>query len=249
MMTTSHAAALLLFLSFVSTTSAVGRPGHASCSCLSTAGVANLTFTSDATAAGVGFSEYGVGCKAHDLDVLSPDCTNSTELYCPNEWCYVDAESCDISHASSTFSDGTYSYATCGYIDQWAGRNAKELLRGSTLRAVIMGNTGGWMGSYCDGFKGLIGTRPVCRGPLLDFVYDLEAEAGVTLDFSPDLPAEVYNASAHLGIGTSKLFNACVLAVGMGYVDICIGAFSHTPARPICSRYVSRPVLFDDRVW
>jgi hypothetical protein len=41
---------------------------------------------------------------------------------------------------------GYYSFATCGYLDTYTS----TLKQAFELRAVIIGNSGGWLGTYCD---------------------------------------------------------------------------------------------------
>ena len=231
---------LAALLSAVPTTADDG--GHASCACLSDEKVANFTFASAAISAGAGAAGYGAGCAAHDEGVLSPDCTTDDdvqELYCASQWCYVDTATCDVEHSISTFSNGAtyYSYATCGYLDYWKRSLSAEQLAGTTLRAVLLGNTGGWMGSYCEGATGLVGTESTCTGPMVGFVRDLGAAADFTVEFLEDFPTEVHEACARLGISTSKAFTPCAFATGLGYVDICIAAMSNVEERAQYTAY------------
>lgn len=222
---------LLLFL-FPASTAA---DGHATCTCLSSPKVENFTFTSAATSVGAGSAGYGVGCAAHDDGVLGPDCTNedSEAAYCPSKWCYVDPAACAVEHSSSSFTKYVrfYSYATCGYMDFWKSSLATEELEGASVRVAVLGNTGGWMGSYCEDAAGLLGTESTCSGPIFDFVRDLEDYAGFTLEFIEDWPTEVYEACERLGVTMTKAFTPCAVATGLGYVDMCIGAMSVTAGR------------------
>ena len=152
---------------------AAADPGSVLCPCLSSAGVGGLSFDRAVP------SGYGVSCVAHDLGFLA-ECTDNRSLaaYCESQWCYVDPNNCTVEHSRSSYSDGWYSYATCGFRDEWESALAQKAFAGRTLTAVLIGNTGGWMGSYCTNKSGLIGGLSECQGPLLDFMTDLQAAAG-----------------------------------------------------------------------
>ena len=182
---------------------------------------------------------YGGLCTKHDLDFL-PECIDpslrATSPYCEAAWCYVDQRNCTLAFASnSTLYYRPYSYATCGYRDLWKAANARLTLQGQTLRVVVLGNTGGWKGSFCPGRAGQIGSQEECRGPMVDFFQRIQALAGFQTTYLSTFPAEVDQLAARMGL--SSQFDVCTLATGLGYVDVCIGAFTQNSKRSDWSHF------------
>lgn len=89
-----------------------------------------------------------------------------------------------------------------------------------------MVNTGGYRGAY----KKADGTR---YGPQVDFVAYLAKtysfklqEVTIPVELETDLKVTLSNST----------FTRCVAAVGMGFVDICVGSFDETARRLSLSR-------------
>jgi hypothetical protein len=67
----------------------------------------------DSTVRGVDFRTYGIGCGAHNDANSSHLCED--EEWCDYQWCYVDAENCELDHSPSMLHPFvSYSYAACG---------------------------------------------------------------------------------------------------------------------------------------
>ena len=108
-------------------------------------------------------SAYGVGCSAHDAAAsIVEECSGSSKpAYCHREWCYVNVSCFDVFHPSHHMI-GTgiaRSYQACGELPiQYFGKtkagahpsSEHKELKGTTLRAFMLNNSGGWKGSFLD---------------------------------------------------------------------------------------------------
>eukprot|EP00951_Prasinocladus_malaysianus_P011399 scaffold84080_cov39-Prasinocladus_malaysianus.AAC.1 len=63
------------------------------------------------------------------------------------------------------------------------------------------------------------------------------AEAGYIINYT-DVPPWVTNQS-----GFSSSFTNCVYAVGLGYLDMCVGDFTITPERISMARFVTTKIM------
>ena len=101
-----------------------------------------------------------------------------------------------------------------------------------------MTNSGGWKGSYYDRNEG-------CSGPTWSLVNDVIQRTGsvpnVSMTFYGGPLANYPGAYPEQVIDQvnrdqqTSAFTACAYATGMGFVDICVGAFTATPARDLLS--------------
>lgn len=164
---------------------------------------------------------------------------NPPEDWCGDAWCYVSSD-CTLAKKLSRSRLGRhYSYAQCGYLDRFTSvyvesRNFDR----QVINVVLMTNSGGWKGSYCE-------RDGRCSGPthrlLEDLVQRTGAIANVTATFYGGPLADYPGAYAEQVMEPvrrdqqTSAFTACLYATGMGYVDICIGAFTATPARDLLS--------------
>jgi len=173
---------------------------------------------------------YGLGCGQHDAasPQVRPECASSTAApaSCNATWCYVRVEQCSLSAPVTWSTDGLVrSYETCGSLDPYSLYQLIDDLNGISLRVVWLTDSAGWKGSYCseDG---------PCSGLIPAFVehlstrLDLQLEV-VTLPY-PDFVLRQLDSS-YGPTGTS--FDACAIASGLGYVDLCIGSFESSSQR------------------
>eukprot|EP00403_Amphidinium_massartii_P026122 CAMPEP_0178405998 /NCGR_PEP_ID=MMETSP0689_2-20121128/18687_1 /TAXON_ID=160604 /ORGANISM="Amphidinium massartii, Strain CS-259" /LENGTH=551 /DNA_ID=CAMNT_0020027029 /DNA_START=171 /DNA_END=1822 /DNA_ORIENTATION=- len=188
-------------------------------------------------------SSYGIGCKAHD-EVSSPveRClSDAPPEFCALEWCYLAANTpCELSNDiswSSLFPGMRYSYETCGAFNAFRTYDLESRLRGSTLKVVYLTNSGGWKGADC--------TEEICYGPVVRYLSTIFRQYQVNLEVlatfgsgddyyvnldNPPFSEEVMAAIAKerpgdIERGKVSGFNACVIATGLGYVDLCIATF------------------------
>jgi hypothetical protein len=114
----------------------------------------------------VSLSTYGRGCAAHDqircttsmqpagcdptIIPVPAGCSSVVSNWCQHSWCYVDPNECAVSATHSNVLPGrTYSFATCGDLDDRQDMSAVETsLRGRVLRVMYRRNSAGWIGSY-----------------------------------------------------------------------------------------------------
>jgi len=186
-------------------------------------------------------NSYGLGCTQHDLGTEScaevdecttkfpvpPDCEKS---YCQRSWCYVDARNCNVYHSVNKRGINPhihYSYATCGHMDSFTYAERRKALRGKTLQVALNSNTGGWMGAYNP--QGSFSTQAsLWTGPLVEFLKDAAHRGGFELNVTR--PPAWLEANAQRFFGQSS-FDYCVYATSLGYLDLCVAAYTITDKR------------------
>ena len=186
-------------------------------------------------------TEYGVNCAPHDLyqPVCSnvEDCTTLIPLpadcdksFCQRSFCFVDPQNCSLYHkASSLYPNVHYSYATCGHMDSFTFTERRKSLQDQTLQVAINSNTGGWMGAYHpEGSFATANQGAQWTGPMVEFLKDAATRGGFRLNITSP-PIWLQHESAKF-FGDSS-FDACVYATSLGYLDLCIGAYTITDKR------------------
>ena len=183
----------------------------------------------------VNVSSYGVGCDMHDLN--SQQCkeyTNclSSRIYvtdecedvgCNKYWCFIDKDNCNLMYNQSLmYRNSYYSYATCGYIDIYNNPYDYSHLNGTTIRVALNSNTGGWKGAYNP--EGSFAQNDLWYGPLVDFVDYAALEGGFNINLTRP-PEWIQNYSEDY-FARSSLFDYCTYAVALGYIDLCVSAYS-----------------------
>ena len=84
------------------------------------------------------------------------------------------------------------------------------------LKVGYRSNTGGWKGAYHPlGNKGLPARDEMWTGPSVEFAAELVKAAGAVINIT-DIPQAIIARS-----GSSSVFNQCVYAVSLGYLDMC----------------------------
>ena len=141
---------------------------------------------------GINVDTYGIGCSKHDeltsacdLSQVDPTCAGVVPTpahcgeefaWCSNAWCYVDMANCQLTQETSAYfptSLRSYSYATCGYSDEYFnGRRSAVAMRGAVLRVGFLRNSGGWQGSYHP--VGHYTRDDEWEGPMVDLAHTLE---------------------------------------------------------------------------
>ena len=183
---------------------------------------------------------FGIGCAAHDgateaCTQRDPNCVEivptpvncpATYNWCSNPWCYVD-QGCQLTHSTSSFFPTSlrhYSYAACGYRDEWTdGMHSGDSLRGSVLRVGFLSNTGGWKGAYHPIGNGVRDGE--WYGPVVDLLQHVASDGGFTLNIT-DAPSELKKNAR-----STSSFTQCVFATATGHLDLCIALFTMTEAR------------------
>lgn len=203
--------------------------------------------------------DYGIGCAPHTKNRST--CSGENFHYCGHSWCYINQSLCTRAtpnqtnnpfalevrelptYTSQLIPPREYSYETCGYM----GSETYELagfLSSFNLRVVYMTNSGGWKGSYCTT------NHTECTGTMAMFLNQVMQQGGVTKEDvfihtgggfmneswwpGPLVKRQVFADNP----SETSYFNMCVYATAMGYVDMCIGAFSITSKRMELSRFI-----------
>ena len=212
------------------------------CPC-ATSGLPAISAAESAEYPDIDTGSYGIGCGKHDVGTAvcnrkSTDTTcirvmpvplhcSADDSWCGASWCYVNTSGCQLTHAPSDYFPSSlrfYSYATCGYADEFAnGKRAAEALRGSVLRVGFLSNSGGWQGAYNP--SGHHARDEAWHGPMVTLIQTLEAKLGVHINIS-SAPSSVYDAS-----GSSSTFSQCVFATSLGFLDLCVAMFTITDQR------------------
>ena len=206
-------------------------------------------------------AKYGIGCKPHDLDaavcqseacdtsILPQDKCAENQEWCQRSFCWVDPDNCDLLHKPSLYyRHRYYSYATCGFMDFWTAGKRVESLRGDTLRVAFNSNTGGWKGA--SNLEGSFAVNAQWKGPIVEFINNAAFRGGFTINVTAP-PAYLQAGSQQFFGGTSS-FDFCVYAASLGYVDLCVAAYSITDRRASATTFFETSddpiylVTFDD---
>jgi len=180
---------------------------------------------------------YGLNCLKHDLNsskcskICEPNALNYQECKksgCELSWCYVNEKSCNLVYSQShVYEDSQYSMATCGYVDGKKDLYDFSALKGKTLNVALNSNSGGWKGAYNP--EGPFAMNNLWEGPALEFVQHAASQGGFILNYTKP-PEWIYNYSREY-FGSDSLFDYCVYAVGLGYLDLCIASYTFTTKR------------------
>ena len=158
-------------------------------------------------------------------------------------WSWCEREICGfVTRVTFTQIGRFYSYSQCGYLDRFTSEYVEgRTFQGQLLNVVVMTNSGGWKGSYCTGEDG----ESSCSGPTWSLVNDVIQRSGaiqnLTMTFFGGPLANYPQAYAQQVMDQvtrdqqTSAFTACAYATGMGYVDVCIGAFTAKPSRDLLS--------------
>lgn len=194
------------------------------------------------TSDGVCFpAAYGSdGCRTYDGVVAgtsksgTPECTPTLAKpappWCEASWCWVDASNCERPYGSTSFFAGsphsslTYSYETCGNINQFTDSRRTDYLKGRTLRASFPGNSGSGytIMTVPAGATGVGGTAR--DGSIVRLFAQLMLDYGMNW-------VEVPVSAESKAFSPKSSFTACVHEVALNGTDICVGNFWPTADR------------------
>ena len=186
--------------------------------------------------------DYGNdGCRQYDLNLNISGCdVKNPAPWCDKAWCWIDPANCTSPNGqsgffpSSTFtsSDGTtrpltYSYATCGNLDEYErDKKLRQLQAFGPLRVSFPGNSGSGY-TVTDAKVGEAGAGNTRRdGSVLRFFETTMAAHGVDW-------YEVPRSASSSAFGTihSSSFTACTHEVALNRSDVCVGNLWPTPFR------------------
>jgi len=195
---------------------------------------------------------YGYACGAHDLGPNAhSDCKQMDQQpeWCSESWCYVDPSDCaaDFSRSQEGNRTQAYSYATCGSRDHFSEMHAAMKAIKTDLRLHFLANSGGWKGNYCDVPGPASCDKENDAGPAGGPVHQMVRDILTPLNVGMDNVQPIHHYATRIG----SVFDKCVNATGMGFLDICIGAFAMTPDRIKLSKFVeieAEPVYLVTRV-
>eukprot|EP00592_Proboscia_alata_P003454 CAMPEP_0194370198 /NCGR_PEP_ID=MMETSP0174-20130528/18482_1 /TAXON_ID=216777 /ORGANISM="Proboscia alata, Strain PI-D3" /LENGTH=610 /DNA_ID=CAMNT_0039147505 /DNA_START=50 /DNA_END=1879 /DNA_ORIENTATION=- len=190
---------------------------------------------------------YGTGCRPHDVQSVScsdvdecrsvvPVPLDCDKSWCQRSWCYVDPENCvlqssslGITHVNNPLSatQRRWSYATCGHMDSFTSGDRLKSLKGETLKVAYNSNSGGWKGAYNPNGSFSLDASG-WSGPMPTFLQQAAIEGGFTIVHSAP-PEWLKNESVQFFGGSS--FDFCVYATSLGYLDLCVAAYTITTKR------------------
>ena len=216
-----------------------GHPGSTECACIdpfnhsALDGNCPLRRATDGVCyAAPGYG--GLGCRRYDLTSPTAECTARLDhvppLWCDASWCWVDPRNCtrpkDTTHffRGTPYADLTFSYETCGNVNEFSDVGRTEALQGVELRVSFPGNSGSGytITTVQEGAMGVGGTRR--DGSVVRFFAQLAQDYGATW-------REVPISAASRTFSPQSSFTACVHELALNATDLCIGNFWPTADR------------------
>jgi len=167
---------------------------------------------------------YGISCATW-ADV-EPECSvASPPAWCASEWCYVNASACWQPNARSlSVPEFHYSYATCGYLDDYSESKHATALHGRTIRVSYPADAS-------SGFT-LVTRGGKKTGSFPTFMQGIFDRFNMTMEIVP-----VSEKSKERSPKSS--FTACVHEVALNSTDLCIGNFWSTSQRRLMAAFTS----------
>eukprot|EP00435_Cladocopium_sp_Y103_P059748 s569_g21.t1 len=181
----------------------------------------------------------------------------SESPWCKTEWCYVDPKNCGVDWDWGVL--GPYSYATCGNLRQGTAeyfqKSLAAFLQNDSLRVfhVESGLVGGYLGNTECRRDEKYSPQQNCQGRVAEFwarSLDELNKSQVQVDHTIIRRGEKGIDQYFIGSNItnqfeeykrrfpkewsgrpSTNFDLCAFATGMGYVDLCSGAFALTHRR------------------
>eukprot|EP00667_Euglena_gracilis_P004778 EG_transcript_4809 len=214
-----------------------GSPGSPRCPCMdpqlnalqeATLGHStNCLFASESTTKALYCypKDYGTGqCHAWNSG-LPPFCNATLNPdFCGDAWCFV-APNCSLSFKrSDLFAQPSYvSYETCGSADRQAAFLVENAFRGRTLRLGFPSFERPYL--YADPSGRVANANGTAvTGAMVQLLLDVLTAAGLGYSAGPISPIS-------LALFPLSSYTACVHTVGMGLLDLCVGAFMETSQR------------------
>ena len=225
-----------------------GHPGSTECACIDPftnhsmfADVScALTRTSDGSNACFGVTYGSQGCRKYDDVPQGATASNTTECtprldhtpppWCSAAWCWVDTSNCTRPKDTTSFFAGsawsglTFSYETCGNVNEFSDGGRTDFLNGLDLRVSFPGNSGSGytITTVPVGVPGVAGTRR--DGSVVRFWDQLARDYRMTW-------REVPVSDASKTFSPQSSFTACVHELSLNATDVCVGNFWPTADR------------------
>jgi hypothetical protein len=194
---------------------------------------------------------FGINCSAHFLSAkavnvqAAANCQTlvDTPRWCNSSWCFVNIKACSLKTSSFDAVGSYLSYATCGYLDEMSPQIQAQQLQGDVIRIAILNNSAGFSGSYYFADKGWY-------GPTYTYWQQLIATTNASIKVVLDLklqpwpnrslpyPAAVMRQFRAWDNESKSIFDSCVYATGMGFVDVCIGSMTINEPRVKVSQMI-----------
>jgi len=209
--------------------------------------------------------DFGTTCDSWDFD-LNRKCLKQHEMkmsfrtvrgcideakeygldeWCCSRWCFIDPDHCERPYSKKTFSDKEWdfvgsplltntseysatsyhvSYETCGNVKSYNPEELYERLSAVELKV-------GYPGDSSDGYT-LITIDDKKVGSVADFVHDFEQQFNITF-----VRKSITKASRDRYPNSS--YTACVHDIGLGELDLCVGAFWLTTERSLMTSFTN----------
>jgi hypothetical protein len=183
---------------------------------------------------------YGASsCRAWDSSVGAACSRTPRPDWCGSRWCYVDGPTCGRPNDASGIA-GTalqYSYETCGNMNSYSQDRHYSTLRGQHLKVSYPGDSGSGYTLYTE--------NGVKKGSVVDFVDKLARDHGFTMEAV--VVTQDSRDAVRAAFDSGSSFSACVHAVAIGQVDLCIGNFWVTNDRMLMATSFTAPI-YDDQL-
>lgn len=202
-----------------------------------------------------GAGSFGISCRPHfnesvpagSLVSRVANCTASDVMpkWCSSAWCFIDIANCSLPSQPMIGFALPYSFETCGYLDTFSQEVTVDEMKSQTLEVVYLTSSGGFMGGKCTA------SNSECTGPTATFWQQVFKRSGARIDVQArftdanypnhSIPfqsrvMQQFNREAKKT--DNSTFNACLYATGMGFVDVCVGAYTVNPERHATSNLV-----------
>ena len=182
---------------------------------------------------------YDLGSTCQKWDARTFPCTGVDPQpgWCRSEWCYVDSTDCvgTLAVQSQYVFRGrrvpasaglSYSYGTCGFVDDYSVRKASAALSNRTIRVTAPGIDSPTPHFWREDGDGNIAAHGnVWKGPMAAFLDFLSTSYDINFVVQPLSRSSIENN------GYENEWWACVFEVAIGATDMCIGDFWLTEAR------------------
>jgi len=173
----------------------------------------------------------GHGTSCATWAVVEPECSvASPPAWCASEWCYVNASACWQPKARSpSVPEFHYSYAACGYLDDYSESKHARVLLGRSIRVSYPADS-------ASGFT-LVTRGGKKRGSFPTFMQGIFDRFNMTVEVVP-----VSEQSKERS--PESIYTACVHEVALNRTDLCIGDFWSTSQRRLMAAFTSE--LYQD---
>jgi hypothetical protein len=188
---------------------------------------------------------YGVFCNTHDRETdecrnpacqaeanVIPKSLGCDDSYCELNFCYVDANKCDLLYRRSTLfpaSNRFFSYAACWDVDSFTAAKRISSLENRVFKVGFNSNSGGWQGAYSSEKEQFSGPVEAWGGPTVEFAIDGAQEGNYQMNLTE--PPAFLRERAHNYFQSTSNFDFCVYATALGYLDFCLAQYTISDKR------------------